>query len=135
MTFQDGIILFKSGDYNAAADHFSQVIKKEKENHQAWNALGTCLSKLEKYDDANTCFKNALQLQPDNDTYKKNINKNDLNREQEAWSEKGDALTSLGRFKEALMAMYKAVQIVPNSAKNGVLKEMLSLIGADLKKH
>jgi len=83
MTFQDGIILFKSGDYDAAADHFLQVTKEEKENHKAWNALGTCLSILGEYDDANNCFKNAVHLQPNNETYKNNLIKNDLKRDKE----------------------------------------------------
>lgn len=78
MTFQDGVTLFKSGDYNAAAEHFYQVTQENEKNHKAWNALGTCLSKMGRYSDANTCFTYAIRLDADNDIYKKNKRNNEI---------------------------------------------------------
>ena len=78
MTFQDGVTLFKSGDYSAAAEHFHQVTQENEKNHKAWNALGICLSKMGRYSDANTCFTYAIRLGPDNDTYKKNKRNNEV---------------------------------------------------------
>lgn len=72
MTFDDGMKEFKAGNYNRASEQFVAVTEADENNHKAWNALGICLSKTGKYEDAGLCFGNAVALAPDNATYKKN---------------------------------------------------------------
>jgi hypothetical protein len=83
MTFDDGMRLFKSGDYSGAAHEFVGVTEKDENNHKAWNALGICLSKTGEYETAATCFENALAIAPDNATYKKNQVGNEKKRQAE----------------------------------------------------
>jgi len=72
MSFEAGKASFKLGDYATAAEQFYSVVTKDDNDHKSWNALGICLSKLGKYDDANICFLNALDICPNNETYKRN---------------------------------------------------------------
>lgn len=72
MSFDSGLIDFKAGNYTEAAHQFLAVTEADENNHKAWNALGICLSKTGKYDDAGLCFDNAVSLAPDNPTYQKN---------------------------------------------------------------
>jgi tetratricopeptide (TPR) repeat protein len=51
------------------------------QNHKAWNALGICLFKIGEYESAGTCFEKALSLYPQNATYQKNYDKNQIKRE------------------------------------------------------
>ncbi len=76
MSLEDGLILFKNRDFHGASEHFYEVVKENGENHKAWNALGVCLSQMGNYTDANTCFFNAIQIDPDIEQYKKNLEKN-----------------------------------------------------------
>jgi tetratricopeptide (TPR) repeat protein len=80
MSFDDGMKEFKRGRYFEAARHFAAVTDADDQNHKAWNALGICLSKTGEYGEADICFENALTLQPDNETYKKNKLGNDRKR-------------------------------------------------------
>jgi tetratricopeptide (TPR) repeat protein len=77
MSFDSGLIDFKAGKYEEAAHQFLEITESDEENHKAWNALGICLSKTGKYDDASLCFDNAISLSPDNSTYKKNRARNE----------------------------------------------------------
>jgi Flp pilus assembly protein TadD len=67
---------FKAGNYSEAAWHFAAVTEADDQNHKAWNALGIYLSKTGEYGEADICFENALTLRPDNETYKKNQDRN-----------------------------------------------------------
>lgn len=80
MSFDEGMRLFRSGDIPGACDQFHQAVEQDENNHKAWNALGICLSKTGEYEDAETCFENALMLDPGNATYEKNREKNDQKR-------------------------------------------------------
>lgn len=77
MSFEEGMRLFRSGDIPGACEQFHQAVEQDENNHKAWNALGICLSKEGEHDDADTCFENALMLDPGNSTYEKNREKND----------------------------------------------------------
>lgn len=81
MTYDEGLRLFKSANYRAAAEQFAAVTEADENNHQAWNALGICLSKLGEYENAGTCFDNAVMLAPDNPTYRKNQAGNEKKRQ------------------------------------------------------
>ncbi|WP_181391323.1 tetratricopeptide repeat protein [Methanospirillum stamsii] len=80
MSFDEGMRLFRSGDIPGACEQFHQAVEQDENNHKAWNALGICLSKTGEYEDAETCFENALMLDPGNATYEKNREKNDQKR-------------------------------------------------------
>jgi hypothetical protein len=72
MSFDEGMKLFKTSNYRAAAEQFASVTELDENNHKAWNALGICLSKTGEYESAATCFDNARAIVPENATYKKN---------------------------------------------------------------
>lgn len=78
MSFDDGMRLFRAGDVSGACEQFHQAVEQDENNHRAWNALGICLSKTGHYDDADTCFENALMLDPGNPTYERNRERNSL---------------------------------------------------------
>lgn len=78
--FSDGISAYKQGDYSRAIDEFHAAVEEDDQDHRAWNALGTALSKSGDYEGAATCFENALILAPDNATYLKNQDRNDAKR-------------------------------------------------------
>lgn len=79
MSFDDGMRLFRAGDVSGACEQFHQAVEQDENNHRAWNALGICLSKTGQYDDADTCFENALMLDPGNATYERNRELNNEN--------------------------------------------------------
>lgn len=71
--FREGIILFKCEKYQKASEIFQMVIDQDDEYHKAWNALGVSLSRTGDHKNAKICFENALILDPDNETYSKNL--------------------------------------------------------------
>jgi len=78
MSFDEGMKLFRSGDVPGACEQFHQAVEQDENNHKAWNALGICLSKTGEHEDADTCFENALMLDPGNATYERNREKNSI---------------------------------------------------------
>lgn len=73
--FEEGLFAFREGKYEDAGELFKQRINEDDQNPKVWNALGICLSKLGENDDAVVCFENALVLDPKNQTYSKNLEK------------------------------------------------------------
>lgn len=80
MSFDTGMKLFRAGDIAGAIEEFREAVDQDENNHKVWNALGICFSKSGEYEDADTCFENALMLDPGNATYEKNRDKNDQKR-------------------------------------------------------
>jgi len=80
MSFEDGMKLFKAGNYEDAAYKFLEVTEQDDQNHKAWNALAICLSKTGQYEAAHTCFENALALDENNAAYKRSYEKNNKKR-------------------------------------------------------
>lgn len=78
--FSDGVSAYKSGDYHRAINEFHAAVEENDQDHKAWNALGTALSKSGDYEGAATCFENALILAPNNTTYLKNQDRNNAKR-------------------------------------------------------
>lgn len=70
-----GYEYYKAGNYQKAAEVFYSILEEEPNNARVWNLLGICLTKLEKYEVALTCFENALKLDSHNDIYLKNKQK------------------------------------------------------------
>lgn len=73
--FDEGISLIKTGKFEEAIDIFSELVKKDNRNHKAWNAYGVALSQTNHSENAISCFENALQLDPDNKIYQRNLNR------------------------------------------------------------
>lgn len=76
MSFETGLKLFRDGDFVGASREFQKAVEQDENNAKAWNALGICFSKLGEYENAGTCYDNALMLDPGNTTYEKNLDKN-----------------------------------------------------------
>ena len=72
MSFEEGLNLFKAGDYETALMIFEEITESDFQNHKAWNALGVTYSKLGRTEDAVSCFDNALKIKPDAQVYQKN---------------------------------------------------------------
>ena len=75
MSLTEGYEYYKAGNYQKAAEVFYSILEEEPNNARVWNLLGICLTKLEKYEVALTCFENALNLDSHNDIYLKNKQK------------------------------------------------------------
>jgi len=73
MSFDEGMRLFREKKYSEAAEKFNDAIESDDQNPKIWNAYGVTLSKLGKFEDAETCFENALLLDPGHLTYQKNL--------------------------------------------------------------
>ncbi len=74
--FREGKNVWRTGNFQQAADLFYEVIEADEQYHLAWNALGVVYSHAGEYEDADTCFKNALLLSPDNPVYLQNRGRN-----------------------------------------------------------
>jgi len=74
--FHEGKKAWQEGNLQQAADLFYEVIEIDDQYHLAWNALGVVYSQAGELEDADTCFKNALLLTPDNPKYLQNRGKN-----------------------------------------------------------
>jgi len=113
-SFDEGMKLFKSGDYSGASERFLAAVGEDDQNHKAWNALGICLSKTVQYEDAAVCFDNAVALDPDNETYRKNKDRNDKKRgvQQETSLELDDEPAPVKKgAAPSLTGKYSSVQI------------------------
>ena len=71
--YKQGIQLFKNGEYEQASEIFLTLLESDRRHHKAWNALGVCLTRLEDFTQARTCFEIAVKLSPNNQIYKKNF--------------------------------------------------------------
>lgn len=76
MSYQSGVTAFKEGNYQKAATELHQVVEEDDQNHKAWNALGVVLTKTGQYEDADSCYHNALTIAPDTPAYQRNRDKN-----------------------------------------------------------
>ena len=76
MSFETGMKLFREKDYTGATEQFHEVVEKDETNHKVWNALGVVLTKTGQYEDADTCYSNALTIAPGTRVYQRNKDKN-----------------------------------------------------------
>nr|WP_319538011.1 tetratricopeptide repeat protein [uncultured Methanospirillum sp.] len=74
--FREGKKVWHTGNLQQAADLFFDVLEVDDQYHLAWNALGVVYSQAGEFEDADTCFKNALLLAPDNPVYLQNRGRN-----------------------------------------------------------
>ena len=74
--YKKGIEAFRRGELQKASGLLLQVVETTEEDHHAWNALGVVFTKMGKYEDADVCFENALILDPSNEVYMRNRERN-----------------------------------------------------------
>jgi Flp pilus assembly protein TadD len=67
------MIVFGQEQYTEAEYCFRRANELEADDAQTWNNRGVCLWKLERIDEARTCFTNALQLDPSDEDAKFNL--------------------------------------------------------------
>jgi|GEM_PF-5369871 len=73
--FREGLIFFKEGNYDTALKSFNLAVENNPEDHKAWNAAGICQNKIGDSKGAEKSFETALMLDPNNQTYQKNLEK------------------------------------------------------------
>jgi len=76
LLFREGKAAWRAGNLQQAADQLYEILDTNDQYHLAWNALGVVYSQAGEYEEADTCFKNALILTPDNPVYLQNRGKN-----------------------------------------------------------
>lgn len=74
--YKTGVDAYRRGELQKASDLLMQVVEASEEDHRAWNALGVVFTRMGKYEDAEVCFDNALTLDPSNEVYMRNREKN-----------------------------------------------------------
>lgn len=62
---ENGIALFKQGDYQGAIKLFKQLTKKDSADAEAWYLLGTAYFKADKIKEAEKSYKTLVKLRPD----------------------------------------------------------------------
>ena len=67
MPYNEGLKLFRAGDYGGALEEFQKELEDNQEDSKSWNALGVTLSKLGDKENALICFENAKNLDPSNE--------------------------------------------------------------------
>jgi tetratricopeptide (TPR) repeat protein len=138
----------KAGDYQRAADLFSQTTKKHPNDFSAWLALGTALHRAGKQAGAREAYLRATELRPENPLAWHNLGllASDQNKHEEArhyfqrevelapedakaWYDLGVALEKLGRDDEAGEAFAHAEGLVKSlSRRSSDLSAALSIV-------
>jgi tetratricopeptide (TPR) repeat protein len=70
------IAAFRRGDVKSAINLLTKLVDARENDHRAWNVLGVAFAKSGLYEDADVCFQNAVMLDPQNQVYSKNRDKN-----------------------------------------------------------
>lgn len=70
--YKQGMQNIKAKKYSEAQKAFSSIIQENPLDHDSWNALGISYYHLNEYDNAYKCFKKALDIDGNNNRYKKN---------------------------------------------------------------
>jgi len=68
-----GIVLDKLDMDDAASEHLSRVIERAPHFGVAFNAMGCFLSRRGRYEEAASMFSAAIELEPDNERYLRNL--------------------------------------------------------------
>ena len=131
--FDNGVLLFKQGQYQKAINAFSKLIKIDPDNADAYKNRGVSYMKQEKFDSAIKDFEKAKELFPELKGlysnlgvawyYKKNYKKAIENYDTEiemapenhvAYFNRALCLAELGKNKEALDDLSKTLTLKPN---------------------
>ena len=82
--FQKGMEAYREGQYDKAVEFLINASENDDQNPKIWNALGVSLSKLGNNTDAESCFENAILLDPGNSTFKKNLEQTKIKNDQQS---------------------------------------------------
>jgi tetratricopeptide (TPR) repeat protein len=89
-----------------AATLLKQVVEADKEDFQAWTALGTVYFAQEKFDDAKQAYQQAISVKPDTPR---------------AYFNLGRLLSSQKKYEEAIEPLAKAIELQPTSGDANLL--------------
>ncbi|MDD1727518.1 MAG: tetratricopeptide repeat protein [Methanospirillum sp.] len=124
-----GLINTENGDTEAAASAFNQSVAQNGTFSGAWNAYGTTLNDLKKYDEALAAIEQALSIDKDTSEYwynkgniQRNMNKTEdalksydeaitIEPEPRVWNSKGMALMQLGQDDKAVEAFDSGLKL------------------------
>ncbi len=131
--FENGVLLFKQGQYQEAIDKFSRLIEIAPGNPDAYKNRGVCYMKQEKFDPAISDFEKARELFPElkglysnlgvawyyKKEYEKALQNHDIEIEMNpenfiAHFNRALCLVELQREKDALDALDKALDLNPD---------------------
>lgn len=98
--FQKAEELVGKKKYDQAADLLKQIVETDKNDFQAWNALGTIYYAQQKLDDAENAYLKAVEVHPDSPRAQLNL---------------GRVRSSQKKFEEAVEPLTKAVELQPTS--------------------
>jgi Flp pilus assembly protein TadD len=94
-------VLLEQGRAQEAVVHLEQAVDLAPESHEVWRVLGNAYSQLNRPDDAEQSYREALLL-----------------NDEDAWTMNNYGLLLIreGRFDEALLPLARAVELMPRSA-------------------
>ena len=98
--FQKAEDLVGKKKYDQAADLLKQIVETDKNDFQAWNALGTIYYAQQKLDEAENAYSKAVEVHPDSPRAQLNL---------------GRVRSSQKKFEEAVEPLTKAIDLQPNS--------------------
>ena len=98
--FQKAEDLVGKKKYDQAADLLKQIVETDKNDFQAWNALGTIYYAQQKLDEAENAYSKAVEVHPDSPRAQLNL---------------GRVRSSQKKFEEAVEPLTKAVELQPTS--------------------
>lgn len=99
--FQKAEELVGKKKYDQAVDLLKQIIETDKNDFQAWNALGTIYYAEQKLDEAENAYVKAIEVHPESPRAHLNL---------------GRVRSSQKKFEEAIEPLTKAVEMQPTSA-------------------
>jgi Tfp pilus assembly protein PilF len=98
--FQKAEDLVGKKKYDQAADLLKQIVETDKNDFQAWNALGTIYYAQQKLDEAENAYSKAVEVHPESPRAQLNL---------------GRVRSSQRKFEEAVEPLTKAVELQPTS--------------------
>ncbi len=101
-SYEAGNAAFRQGDAAQAATAYEQAVGLWPAYGDAWLNLGAAYARLERIEDAASCARRVLELQPDDPRALNNL---------------ANALGALGRFDEATICYRRAIDIRPHDAE------------------
>jgi len=114
--------------YDEALEDAKESIKLNSNYAKAWSRLGSCLLAKDKKDEAKIAFKKALELNPDNQEYKKLIEDEEEDGELNEIMNKLKNLTFLKKIEEAEKDKENRKKTIPLEAISE-LEKMIPLDG------
>jgi tetratricopeptide (TPR) repeat protein len=137
-----GKIAYDMRNFELGKKLFKSVIALQERDAASWNMLGLCYQELRQYDSAEFCFKNAVQINPDESRFFANWGKNEFlqahyNHAEELYNtavfldpnyvnhlkNRAQVRSKLGKKEEALADLKQASETNPND------KDLDHLIG------